>query len=162
MTYRITLFSNPRLILLIIIMLILPPAGVFGLFNFGLFLGIIALGLAGIIDYHFVKYTISALKTRIDTDEEGIACVTTEKETVHFAWQEITHSGLTRQQTRWRMQGTPSLFLYDGAGDRLLQIPREYSGFDALVEEVRDRTAFTEIHLSHEENLEDRLKEMVG
>ena len=161
MTYRITFFSNPRLILLVLIMLILPPAGVFGLLNFGLFLGVIALGMAGIVDFHFVKYTISALKTRIETDQSGITCLTVEKETVHFAWQDITHSGLARKPTIFRKQGIPSLFLYDSNGDRLLKIPDEYKGFPSLVEEVRGRTDFREINLSRDEELEDHLKGIV-
>lgn len=154
MVYRISLLQNPRLFLIFLIIVVLPPAGIFGLLNFGLILGLAALGFAGLFDYFFIKYIINILKSRVITSEDGISCTTSMGEAAEFQWEKISHAGVFQKEG----QGKSCLFIYSSETDRLIQIPQEYSLFDELAGEIKDKTDYLELTLSVEESLEDHLK----
>ena len=156
MVYRITFLSNPRLLVLLLLLAALPAFGAVALVIFGLLLGLIILGGALFLDYYLLRFTIQHLKSRIDTGENGIQCLTPAKEELFLPWERITHSG-TFCEKRKRVQ----LFVYCSEEDRLLKIPDEYSRFRSLVEEVREKTPFRELdgEVSVEEYLKNELKE---
>jgi len=140
MVYRISPLSNPRLLALPILLVGLPAFGIFALLNFGLLLGIVLFGASLFFDYHLFRFTLQHVKSRIDTDEKGMRCVTPAKEELHLPWESITHSGGIREKGKGRV-----LFVYASDEDRLLKIPKEYSRFDRLEEEIRSRTPFREL-----------------
>ncbi len=156
MIYRLSLAANPKIFLLFLFLLLLPPAGIFALLNFGIILGIIALAAALYFDYHMLKFLIGHIKSRIETNDKGITCLTPMGEALEFTWSTITHAGsVTGKKTPY------SLFIYNEEEDKLLKIPAGYTGFESLREEIHGRTEFTEYELSEAETLEDRLKQIV-
>jgi hypothetical protein len=132
-------------------MVALPAFGVFALLSFGLLLGIVILGGSLFLDYHLFRFTLQHVKSRIDTDEKGIRCLTPAKEELYLPWEDITHSGGLREKGKVRL-----LFIYNSEEDRFLKIPNEYSHFDRLEEEIRSRTPFRE--LEGEVTVEEYLK----
>ncbi len=153
MNYRISLASNPRLLLLFLFMLVIPAAAVFALLSFGIFMGVIAIAIALFFEYSLIRFTINHLKSKIDTEESGIRCITPEKEELFYPWSIITHAGSYREKGRgWY------LFIYDSSKDKLLKIPNEYSDFDRLTQEIRENTPYKEIKLKEGESLEEYLK----
>ena len=156
MIYRLSLAANPKIFLLLLFLLLLPPAGIFALLNFGIVLGIIALAAALYFDYHMLKFLIGHIKSRIETSEMGIKCRTPVGESLEFSWSGITHAGSVAGKK------TPyALFIYSEPEDRLLKIPAGYTDFESLHKEIRDHTAFTSYALSKTETLEDRLQQIV-
>jgi hypothetical protein len=153
MIYRISFSSNPRIILIIFILLALPAAGVAAFIFLGILWGIILCAGALFLDYHLLRYTINVLKSQVSTDEEGLRCITPNKEEVFFPWDEISIAGRYREERE-----RPSLFLYSAAADRFLKIPDEYSHFHKLEEEIRSKTDFQEVELKDGMSLEDYLK----
>ncbi|GAH69727.1 unnamed protein product, partial [marine sediment metagenome] len=51
-------------------------------------------------------------------------------------------------------RGRPSLFVYREEGDKLVTIPKEYSDFEALFSEIKDRTPFQELSLRRGETIQ--------
>jgi hypothetical protein len=156
MIYRLSIAANPKIFLLLFLLLLLPPAGIFALIHLGIIMGIIALAAALYFDYHMLKFLIGHLKSRIETDDTGIKCLTPMGESLEFNWKNISHAGSVAEK-----KTSYSLFIYSEADDRLLKIPGGYTDFDQLRAEIRDHTAFTEYELSDTETLEDRLKQIV-
>lgn len=156
MIYRFSFILNPKLLILLFIVVILFTAGIFAVFFLGI-VGIVVLGVAFYLDYHVVKFVFGQSKSKIDTDNSHIKFFTPESETISLAWDEIFLAGLFITQ-----QLKPGLFLYCREDDKLLTIPRSYTDFDLLIKEVQNRTDFKTIQLSRGEQLRDHLKNMIG
>jgi hypothetical protein len=153
MVYRISLASNPRLILIFLIILALPAAGVAAVIFLGIFWGIVTCAAALFMDYHLCRYTLNILKSRVRTDDEGIRCITPDKEELFFPWDAVTYAGSCREKG-----DRPSLFLYSEAENKFLKIPDEYSQFHQLEAELRNKTDFRKVDLEDDMTLADYLK----
>jgi hypothetical protein len=157
MIYRISLASNPRIIFIFLIILALPAIGVAAVIFLGVFWGIVISAAALFLDYHFFRYTVNVLKSRVSINREGVKCVTPAKEELFFPWETITRAGSCRVKGE-----RPFLFLYSEAENKFLKIPDEYSQFAKLEEELRSKTDFQEVDLKEGMTLEDYLKAQSG
>lgn len=154
MVYRMTVKSNPRLILSWLLILGAPLIGLILLLKVGSAIGIIALIGAGILSYHTFQYTVAHMKHLITTSDEDILCELSPQNIIRLPWHKISHAGFCSQKG-----GKPFIFLYSEAEDQLLTIPKEFSNFEVLEEEIRKRTDFQETRLSKNETINDWLKE---
>ena len=160
MLYRLTFRTNPRMILLPIVLAGLIAAGVVAWRYAGAVVGLVVLAIAIYADIQIVRFLRRHLKSWVETTDEGLTARLPEGTTLHIPW-----SGLSRAGLCLRSGSRPILFLYDRSQDRLLCIPNEYSHFQELEEEIRRRTPratpFDQVRLRKEEMIEDWLKEQV-
>ncbi len=153
MIHTMTVRSNPRLILLGLLLIALPLFGLILLFTITGIGGIIGLLASGFITYQVAKFMIPQVRTRIETDEGGIMCSRPDSDTVDFRWSEVTHAGFVRQKSE-----KPSIFLYNEKEDRLTIIPQEFSDFDQLLARVKQQTPFQEIRLDATDSIHGWLR----
>ena len=156
MRHTITVSSNPRMILLFLIMIALPGAGVLLLIFAGTLLGIIALAAAAYLDYSMLRIFRNHRNSWVETSEGELKCRLPDGELLAFSWDQVTAAGYCTQE-----RDRPFLFVYREAGDKLVKIPKEYSDFDALLSTIRERTPFQELSLAKSETIEQRLKQML-
>lgn len=157
MDHRMTFTSNPRIVLLFIVVVAMFAVSVAGFVSLGLLYGFIFLALALFLAYQFGKFALAHARSLITTSDEGIRfrMPTTEQES--FLWEKVSCSGYCTQA-----RGKPFLFLYNESDDRLITVPREYSDFDSLIERVRAATPFESYSLSSGETIQDVLRRKLG
>lgn len=156
MIHRITLRSNPRLLLLGLLIAGLPLGGLFLAVYLRSPIGIAALLGAGYVSYQFIRFLIPLMQSRIESSEEGITCHFSGKDPMVFHWKMISHAGLCRQ--KWQK---PCLFLYQETNDQFVIIPQEFSHFEHLADEVRKKTPYQEIRLERDDTLQRWLKDQL-
>ncbi len=152
-----SLASNPRLMALALVVLAMFGVSIAGFVTLTPLYGIIFLALALFLAYNFARFAGGSLRSRISTSEEGISFVMPTRERESLAWEAITHAGYCTQA-----RGKPFLFVYSEPQDRLISIPREYTDFDALVEQVRGATPFETMSLDRGETIQERLRARLG
>jgi hypothetical protein len=154
--HRITLASNPRMLLLVAVLIVLPAAGVALFFVAGALLGILGVGVAIYLDYTLVRFLRNHLRSYVQTTDDELSCRLPDGETMSFPWSAITHAGACTPA-----KGRPFLFVYDSAADRLVSIPAEYDGFAELRRSLEEKAPFQELTLAAGETLEERLKTLI-
>ena len=154
MRHTITLTSNPRMILLFLIVIALPAVGVLLLIFAGTLVGIIALAAAAYLDYSLLRFFRNHMKSWVETTDSELKCQMPDGELLVFSWDQITAAGYCTQE-----KGRPFLFVYREEGDKLVTIPREYGDFQALYEAVEQRTDFQQLSLGRGETIQERLKQ---
>lgn len=157
MTYRITVSSNPRSLLIIFIVVVLPVTGVLSIIFLHPVVGAIITVVGCFFSYQLSKYVINIFKSRLDTTDEGLVYKMSAKESASLAWEEISHSGYCEQEG-----AKPFVFVYSEVNDRLLSIPNEYDGFDRLVEELREKLDLKDVKLKATETITDYLKTFIA
>jgi len=157
MRHRITLSSNPRMIILVLFMIALPAAGILLLIFAGIFLGIIALAGAAYLDYTMLRFFRNQLKSWVETTDTELKCRMPDGELLNFSWDKVTAAGYFTQE-----RGRPFLFVYREEEDKLVSIPEEYSEFETLYSQIKERTPFQELSLVRGETIQDRLKDMLN
>jgi hypothetical protein len=160
MVHRITLKSNPRLLL---VYLFIPCAVALGGLAFwmgGGLWGVIILAGGGLIAWSLLKFTRRQLATRIESNEEGISFSLYGEDTYMFPWSSVRLAGIAQEEGKGR-RGR-KLFVYREEGDKLFMVPDEFENFEALVAEVRSRSDFREISLGKTDVLKEKLREMLG
>lgn len=156
MKHTITLTSNPRLIILFLIVIALPAAGVLLLIFAGTLLGIIALAAAAYLDYSMLRFFRNHMKSWVETTDTELKCRMPDGDLLVFSWDQVTAAGYCTQE-----RGRPFLFVYREEGDKLVTIPKEYGDFEALFATIKQRTPFQELSLRRGETIQERLKEML-
>jgi hypothetical protein len=162
MTYRLTIGSNKRIILLIVLSSILPLVGILAAIYLGV-AGYIILGAGVLISYQSFKYIRYNLRSRVVTHDEGLSVFVPGGEPLRFLWTEITHAGLCT-----RDNGKRAVFVYEEESDKFVSIPDEYEGFDGLQAELRTRIdtekrgEFHEFTLGPKEEVKDRIRALLG
>ena len=154
MRHTITLTSNPRMILLFLIVIALPAVGVLLLIFAGTLVGIIALAAAAYLDYSMLRFLRNHMKSWVETTDSELKCQMPDGELLVFSWDQITAAGYCIQE-----RARPFLFVYREEGDKLVTIPREYGDFQALYEAVEQRTEFQQLSLGRGETIQERLKQ---
>jgi len=157
MRHRITLSSNPRMIILVLFMVALPAAGILLLIFIGVFLGTIALAGAAYLDYTMLRFFCNHLKSWVETTDSELKCRMPDGELLNFSWDKVTAAGYFTQE-----RGRPFLFVYREEEDKLVSIPEEYSEFEALYSQIKERTPFHELSLARGETIQERLKEILN
>ena len=156
MKHTITLTSNPRMIILFLIVIILPAAGILLLVFAGTLIGIIALAAAAYLDYSMLRFFRNHLNSWVETTDTELKCRMPDGELLDFSWDQVTAAGYCTQE-----RGRPFLFVYREEGDKLVTIPKEYGDFEALFATIKQRAPFQELTLSRGETIQERLKEML-
>ena len=157
MTYRITISSNPKTLLLIIFVVALPVGTILSFLVMPIFLSIILTILGGYVSYNLAKYVLNILASRIDTSDEGLSFKMSRKESSSLRWEQISHAGYCEEE-----RSRPSAFVYSEDEDRLLTIPSEYSGFRDLVAELRSHVTVENIQLDPSDSIASYLRDLLG
>lgn len=156
MKHTITLTSNPRLIILFLIVIALPAAGVLLLVFAGTLIGIIALAAAAYLDYSMLRFSRNHLNSWVETTDTELKCRMPDGEMLVFSWDQVTAAGYCTQE-----RDRPFLFVYREEGDKLVTIPKEYGDFQTLLSAIKERTPFQELTLNRGETIQERLKQML-
>jgi hypothetical protein len=156
MRHTITITSNPRMILLFLIVIALPAAAVLLLIFVGTVLGIIVLAGAAYLDYSMLRFFRNHMKSWVETSDTELKCRLPDGELLVFPWDQITAAGYCSQE-----RDRPFLFVYRKEGDKLVTIPKEYGDFDALFSTIKGHTPFQELSLGRAETIQERLKTML-
>ena len=162
MRHTITLTSNPRMILLFLVVIALPAAGILLLIFAGTLIGLIALAGAAYLDYSMLRFFGNHMKSWVETSEAELKCRMPDGELLVFPWDQVTAAGYCTQE-----RGRPFLFVYREEGDKLVTIPREYGDFQILYSAIQQRIlrqekSFHEFSLGRGETIQDRLKQMLN
>ena len=154
MRHTITISSNPRMILLFLIVVALPAAGVLLLIFAGTVVGIIALAAAAYLDYSMLRFFRNLMQSWVETTDSELKCQMPDGELLVFSWEQVTSAGYCTQE-----RGRPFLFVYREEGDKLVTIPKEYSDFQALYDTIKQRAPFQKISLRRGVTIQEWLKE---
>lgn len=160
MTHRVTLASNPRILLLALVLLALPAVGVLLLVYAGTLAGLLALAVAAYLDYTMIRYLVRNLHSRVVTSDVAISCRLPDGQELDFPWNAVTIAGHCVQKGN-----RPFLFVYDEKMDKIVTIPDEYSNFPALQEELRRRLpagVFREVVLQEGQTIAERLRPLLA
>ena len=162
--YRITVRSNPRILVIYILMPVLLAAGAGAIFLLGIIFGFIALAAAGFLVWSMLKLTRRQLATRVQTFTDEILFVMHGDEKVSFPWEKIRIAGMAvEQDEKGRMRTKERrLFIYNEEDDKMFALNDEFENLDHLAAELRTRTEFREIVLATGETLKEKLRELVG
>ena len=159
-----TVRSNPRILVVYLILPLILAAGVGALFVIGPLFGIIALAAAGFFAWQLLKLTRRQLATRIETLTDEVVFHLHGDEKVAFAWEDVRIAGiaLTADDGGTPRKKDRRVFLYNEKADKMFAVTDEFEGLDALAGELREKTEYHEIVLAPGETLKDRLREIVG
>ncbi|MEW5814601.1 MAG: hypothetical protein AB1798_04280 [Spirochaetota bacterium] len=159
MVHRITLSSNPKVVVIFFILIALPVAAILAFLIVGILGGIIAVVISAYLDFQIIRFLRASLESRVETNKESICFNMGNNERQEFGWTEITHAGLCLKQGE-----KPQIFVYNENDDKLICIPKEFSSFDNLLETVKLQTGdkFEEFILEKGETLQDKLINALG
>ncbi len=156
MRHTITITSNPRMIILFLVVIALPAAGVLLLIFAGTLIGIIALAAGAYLDYSMLRFFRNHMKSWVETTDTELRCQMPDGDLLVFTWKQVTLAGYCTQE-----RGRPFLFVYREKGDKLVTIPKEYGDFEALFSTIKQRTPFQELSLDQGETIQERLQKML-
>ncbi len=160
MEYRISIRSNPRVLLMLAIIVGVPAFAVSLFFYAPPLLAIIATALAGYLSYSLIRFVRGSLGSRVIPHDEGITFNFGHNDIDRFTWDEVDFAGICREEKQ-----RPYLFVYDTENDRLVTVPNEYENFDSMIEEVRSHMGdetFEEVILSPGQTIAEVLRERLG
>jgi len=156
MTYRITLKSGPRLLIIVAILVLLPVTAVTVFFVFGVLAGLLALAIAAYLEFQLTRFLRLQLASHVTVDESGAHCVTSTGEVIDFTWEDITHAGVCTATNRHR-----TAFLYDEERDKLVAIPDSFSHLDEFIAEVQKFVTLGSYKLRPDESVRAMLRGMI-
>lgn len=151
---RITLRSNPRVLI--------PVAAAAGLVTGAVLLaalvqvvvGLAALLLTGYLGYRIVRFVTKQLASYVAADAGGVTICEYGEETHHHPWEQVTCAGYARAAA-----GGELLYVYVESADRLATISPEFENFQPLRAELqRHFPAAADLELAAGESLTDRLR----
>ena len=157
MVYRITLKSNPKILLVALIVVATPVGALLTFLFLPPLVSVILTVVGGYLSYHLGKFFFTTLRSRISVSDEGPVFDLSAKETVRFEWAEITHAGLCS-----RTKGGRVAYVYNDTEDKLITVPDEYADFGGFVEELRSGTEVEDVSLAEDQTVQDYLREKIG
>ena len=157
MISRITLKSNPKIIIFIGMLLVFLAAGIFLAIFVNILIGIIVMALALYISYSMYKVLRDQFRSRITAEKSSIHFLLPGNEEHTIRWKDITHSGLFIHSGRKKRQ----LFVYREPEDKLIAIPDEFTDFDAIIELLQQKTPFYSLEQQGTESLNEAVKRIV-
>lgn len=158
MIYKTSIRTNPKILLLFLIMAVLLAAGIVTLIILGVLPGIIILVIAVYLNYHLIKFIRLQINSYIKETSEGIECLTTTNEKIYIPWSEISYSGTFSHGSHEKRY----IFVYSDEQDQLLTIPDEYENIDKLLDSLSERFSLLQFNLDQHETIQDKLKEMLS
>jgi hypothetical protein len=152
-----TLRSNPRILVLVGVIVALVALTVIGFVFLTALYGVILLAIALFLSYQFIRFAVSHIRSYLKTDEEGVTFHMPSNDDERFDWEEISHAGYCTPQ-----KGRDFAFVYSQVRDRLITIPREYEHFEELLAEMQHRLEFTRFNLDPGVTIQAKLREILG
>ena len=156
MTSRITIISNPRILLVILFVILFPVLCAFSYRLFGVIIGVILFLFSLFFCYHIILYLVRKLSMKIIFSENRIRFYFNKKNDVSIPWQEITFAGSYVQE-----KGESSVFVYYEEKDKLFTISKEFTHYRELIDHIKQHTDFKNITLDKSETIEEHLKELL-
>ena len=156
MAYRMTFASNPKLLVVVLIIAAFLAAGV-SLFLVSPFLGIVGIALGGYISYTLVRFISKQMASVLDVQEDGLHFNLYGEEQMVFEWDNVSHMGLATAPKSKRF-----FFAYREDEDKLLVVPNEFQNFEQLLDDIRAQGDLVSVELERSEGVKEQLKEMLG
>jgi len=157
-----TVRSNPRLLVVFLLLPVILAAGIAVIPLMGPFYGVAATALALLLAWQLYKIVRRQLRTTITVDEDGARFNLYGEETMSFPWPAVRLAGLAVEPGK-RGRRARRLFFYKEEGDRLMVVPDEFERFADLEALVRRLAAsFHEVTLEAGEPLKDKLRPLVA
>ncbi len=146
MVYKFQLRRNVKSLLIPLLALALTLGSIAIIVFHHVLLGIVVLAVVGYFSYFLMKYFVNTLKSHIRTTDEGLVCATATGTESSLGWDDLTHAGWYTTDHGYR-----ELFVYAEADDRLLTIPPQYNGMEALEQEIASRSGIRLLSLAGED-----------
>ena len=150
---RITVRSNPRVLVPVAVAAGLVVGAVLVAALVQIVVGLVALVLVGYFGYRIVRFVTKQLASYVAADAGGVTICEYGEETHRHPWEAVTFAGHVRAA-----DGTELLYVYVESADRLLTISPEFENFQPLRGELRRHVAPTDLELADGESLADRLR----
>jgi hypothetical protein len=160
--YRMTVRSNPRILVVLTVVPVIILAAVGLLFLLGAMFGLLALALGVFISWTILRFARRQLSSRVETFTDRIVFNLQGNETLALPWKQVRVAGIATEPSARRRARDRRLFVYDEQDDRMFALTDEFEDLDGLAAELRQKTDFREIELSPGESLKDRLLQVVG
>ncbi len=141
MTHRMTVTSNPRLLIFYSLLGAFPLSGLYAFSRIPPLAGAAALAVGAFLSYRLYRFAMPYLGTKIVTGEDGITFTLPGEGDLVFPWNEVS---LTGKCTAAR--GKPFVFAYHAGRDRLISIPYEYTDMKGLESELAEKAPFETFH----------------
>jgi hypothetical protein len=154
MIHRMTLTSNPRLLIFFTILIGLPLSGAASFSYFPTAVAAGALAIGGFLSYRLYRFALPYLGTKIETRENDILFSLPGEGDVSFPWKKVSLSG---RCTAYR--GRPFVFVYHAGRDKLITIPYEYTDMKGLESALEEKSPFEIFHFEPGMTLRGILKE---
>jgi hypothetical protein len=156
MEHRISISSNPRILIMFAVALILCIAGLV-LVQFSRIPGLIIFILGTIMVTGYIRQVYPLLTTKIISSESGIVIKAHKKDDIVIKWDEILVSGYFQER------GTkPSLFIVVKESKNYYLIPNEFSDFPQLQSLLREQSPYEEPELSDGDSIVDWFETRLG
>jgi hypothetical protein len=164
MVYRMTVRSNPRILMVYVFIPVVICAGVASFFLFGPLYGLVGIAAAAFFAWTLVRLTRRQLATRVETLTDEVLFRLHGDEKILVPWEKVRVSGfaLVTDKTGSPTRKDRRLFIYNEEEDRLLTLTDEFENMDGLAAELRVKTDFRELVLADGETLKEKLRELVG
>ncbi len=162
--YRMTLRSNPRLLVVYLFIPVLLGAGVGAIFLLGLLFGLVALAAAAFVSWSILRLARRQLASKVETLTDEILFVMHGDEKLAFPWERIRLAGMAvEQDDKGRLRTKERrLFVYNEQDDKMFALTDEFEHLDRLAAELKEHTEFREIVLDGGMTLTAKLRELVG
>ncbi len=150
---RITVRSNPRVLVPIALAVLLAAGAVLVALLVQIVVGLVALVLVGYFGYRLVRFVSKQLASYVAADAGGVTICEYGEETHRHPWEQVTFAGHVRTA-----DGNELLYVYVESADRLLTISPEFENFQPLRGELRRYVPPTDLELAAGESLSDHLR----
>ena len=157
MTYQYSVKKNPRIILLFSITAVLPAAAFSLSFVAGPVIGIIAGIIALLFSYQIGKYALLALRSRIQSHDDGLTITMPDGEMIRFGWTEISHSGTARFSN-----DRLAAFVYAETKDIFVEILPIYHNFNGFLAELKEKCPYSEYQPVHSATIKELLEHILN
>lgn len=149
---RITVRSNPRVLVPVALAGALVVGAVLVAALVQIVVGLVALVLVGYFGYRLVRFVSKQLASYVAADADGVTICEYGEDTHRHPWEQVTFAGHVRTA-----DGSELLYVYVESADRLLTISPEFENFQPLRGELRRYVPATDLELAAGESLADLL-----
>jgi hypothetical protein len=132
MIHRISLISNPRIIIPFLLLLAITGGGITLIALVNTTIGVIVLIIAALFFNGVIKVVVPALKSSIETTETSLTYYTGYGAKDSFNFDKVSKAGLVNSNGR-----RTYLFLFSSDSGKYVSVPDEFTKFEMLVNHVK-------------------------
>lgn len=152
---QLTLRSNPRMILLILMIATSILGSLLIAILVQIIIGLLAITIFGYLGYHILKFIAKQLASYIVVDKLAITFCKHGEANQRHPWGDVTFAG--------HVYGDDELlYFYIEIADQLVTISPEFENFQLLRSQLGLYTSTNDIELSAGESLSERLKKQLS